>query len=111
MQPLNAIDELHDALRIGVGTVTRKWDYKAKDWVTSTFAADINNDGEVEVVDCSRDGRVQLLSAKAGEHRWHRIIGEKAWVGTVVISEFLAKDAHEEARIIVGTRDGKVFVL
>ncbi len=113
MQQDNAIDGLHDALGIGLGTVTRLWDYKAKDWVTSIFVADINNDGEVEVVACSRDGRVQILSAKAGEYRWHRIIGEKAWVGTgaAITSDFLTTDTDEEARIIVGTRDGKVFVL
>lgn len=111
MQQGHSIDGLHDALGIGVGTVTRLWDYKAKDWVTSIHAADINNDGEVEVFACSRDGRVHLLSAKTGESRWLRIIGTKVWVGTAVMSESMAKQAHEEARIIVGTRDGKVYVL
>ncbi len=77
--PVNTvIDELHDALGLGLGTVTRNWDYKAKDWVTSIFAADITNDGEVEVVACSRDGRVQLLSAKGGDCWWQRVVGEKA---------------------------------
>ncbi len=112
--PVNTvIDELHDALGLGLGTVTRNWDYKAKDWVTSIFAADITNDGEVEVVACSRDGRVQLLSAKGGDCWWQRVVGEKAWIGTgaVISSEFLATDTNEEARIIVGTRDGKVFAL
>src|SRR5229473_6495772 len=97
--PVNTtVDELHDALGLGLGTVTRVWDYKAKDWVTSIFAADINNDGDVQVVACSRDGRVQLLSAKAGEHRWHRIIGAKAWVvtGDVITSDFLATGNNED---------------
>ena len=109
--PTNAINELHDALGIGLGTVTRIWDYKAKDWVTSVTITDIDNDGEFEVIACSRDGRVQLLSAKAGECRWQRIIGTKASVGTVITSDFLATGSNEDARIIVGTRDGKVYVL
>jgi outer membrane protein assembly factor BamB len=109
--PVNAIEELHDALGLGLGSVTRIWDYKAKDWVTSVAVADIDNDGEFEVIACSRDGRVQLLNAKTGECRWQRIIGTKAWVGTVVTGDFLAIGSNEEARIILGTRDGKVYIL
>ena len=110
--PRNTVDGLHDALGLGLATVTRIWDYKAKDWVTSVAVADIDNDGELEVIACSRDGRVQLLTAKTGDCRWQRIIGTKAWVGTgaAVTSNFLATGSNE-ARIIVGTRDGKMYVL
>lgn len=108
--PSNAFKELKDALDLGLGIVTRIWDHSAKDWVTGVFVMDIDDDGEAEVIACSRDGRVHLLS-KDGERRWERVIGEKAWVGTGVASGLLANRAEATARIIVGTRDGKVFVL
>lgn len=108
--PANTIKDLKDALDLGLGIVTRIWEYKAKDWVTSVFATDIDDDGDIEVIACSRDGRVHLLS-KGGDLRWERIIGMKAWVGTGVASDLAADGQEAAARIIVGTRDGKVFVL
>ena len=106
----NSFKDLKDALDLGLGIVTRIWDYRAKDWVTSVFAADIDGDGDNEVIACSRDGRVHLLS-KGGDLQWERIIGAKAWVGTGVASDISADGTETSARIIVGTRDGKVFVL
>lgn len=106
----NPFKDLKDALDLGLGIVTRIWDYRAKDWVTSVFAADIDGDGDIEVIACSRDGRVHLLS-KGGDLRWERIIGAKAWVGTGVASDLSADGTQTAVRIIVGTRDGKVFVL
>ena len=44
--PNPAIDELQDALGLGLGTVTRVWSYRAKDWATSVYVADIDNDGD-----------------------------------------------------------------
>lgn len=108
--PSNAFKELKDALDLGLGIVTRIWDYLAKDWVTSVFVMDIDDDGEVEVIACSRDGRVHLLS-KGGEPRWERIIGAKVWVGTAVASSLYTGGAETATHIVVGTRDGKVFVL
>lgn len=111
--PANTIQELYDALGLGLGTVSRIWEYEAKDWVTSVTVSDIDNDGEFEVIACSRDGRVQLLDTKTGRCRWQRIVGEKAWIGTstVVARDLLATGSREDARIIVGTRDGKVYIL
>src|SRR5260370_848540 len=104
------INELRNSLGLGLGIITRIWDYKAKDWMTSVFAADIDNDGDVEVAACSRDGRVYLLSA-GGDLRWERIIGTKTWIGTVVASGLSIGEKNTSARIIVGTRDGKIYVL
>jgi len=108
---MSSINDLKDALDIGLGVVTRIWEYKTKDWVRSVFAADIDNDGEVEVITCSRDGRVHLLSAKSGDWRWERVVGEKVWFGTGAVGFFPSERITSTAHIIVGTRDGKVFVL
>jgi len=109
--PTVTINDLRNALGLGLGIVTRVWEYRTKDWVTSVFAADIDNDGEIEVIACSRDGRVHLLTAEKGESRWERVVGKKAWVGTGVVSGFSSEEIYSQARIVVGTRDGKVFVL
>lgn len=111
--PASAISELRESIGLGLNTVTRVWSYRAKDWVTSVYVADIDNDGIVEVVACSRDGRVYLLTILGADRieKWERIIGEKAWVGTGVATGFSSEEKITQARIIVGTRDGKVYVL
>ena len=82
--PATTIDALRDALDLGLGIVTRVWDFKVRDWVTSVSAADINNDGEAEVIACSRDGRVLMLTADKGDWKWERVVGvkktERGWV-------------------------------
>src|SRR5258708_39519325 len=107
----NAIKELQNALDLGLGIVSRVWDYKTKDWVSSVFVTDVDDDGEAEVIACSRDGRMHVISSRAGDRRWMRIIGTKAWVGAVVASNFSSVEGAVSTRIIAGTRDGKVFVL
>jgi outer membrane protein assembly factor BamB/energy-coupling factor transporter ATP-binding protein EcfA2 len=109
--PTTTINELRDALGLGLGIVTRIWDYKGKDWMFSVCAEDIDNDGVVEVIASSREGRVCLLSA-TGDLRWERVVGAKTWVGTVVAIAPTKVDGKDiPARIIVGTRDGKIYVL
>ncbi len=106
----STIKELQNALDLGLGIVSRVWDYKTKDWVTSIFVDDIDGDGLFEIIVCSRDGRIHLLS-QGGDLRWKRIIGTKAWVSAVVASDLPTERSVPSTRIIVGTRDGKVFVL
>jgi outer membrane protein assembly factor BamB len=108
------INELHKALGLEFSLVTRVWDYKAKDWVTGVFAVDIDDDGELEVIASSRDGRLHLLSAR-GDCKWERIIGSKTWVGTLAVGNPSTRnlsigEKDTSAHIIVGTRDGKVYV-
>ncbi len=108
--PANSLKKLKEALDLGLGIVTRIWDYRTKDWVTGVYAADIDANGDIEIIACSRDGRVHLLS-KEGNLRWQRIIGGKAWVGTGIISNFAVPGQEAAERIVVGTRNGQVFVL
>jgi outer membrane protein assembly factor BamB len=107
----STINELRDSLGLGLGIVTRIWHWTAKDWMTNVWAVDIDNDGYVEVIACSRDGRVRMLSA-AGDLRWERVVGTKTWVGSIVAIAPSKVDGKDmPARIIVGTRDGKIYVL
>src|SRR5579859_5574427 len=109
------INELHKALLIEFGLITRLWAQNVKDWVTGVFVADIDDDGEPEAVASSRDGRLHLFSAGSGDRQWERVIGYKTWVGTLAVSNpftrHLSIGAKEsKARIIAGTRDGKIYV-
>jgi outer membrane protein assembly factor BamB len=99
---------LRDTLRLGFSVVSEIWSYKAKDWVTSVHAVDIDNDGDIEIIACSRDGRVHTLT-KEGVSRWERIVGSKGWVGTI-FGVPPVKGSEIQGRIIAGTRDGRVYV-
>src|SRR5207302_10685906 len=76
---------LQNALNDGLGIVSRIWEYKARNWITSLCTADIDGDGDIEIIASSRDGRVYCLS-KTGKLRWRREIGTRAWIGAVAVS-------------------------
>ena len=109
------INGLHKALLLELGLITRVWDKKVKDWVTGVFVADLDDDGEPETVASSRDGRLHLFSAGSGDRRWDRVVGNKTWVGTLAVSNPFTRrlsigEKESTARIIAGTRDGKIYV-
>ncbi|MBV9692048.1 MAG: VCBS repeat-containing protein [Ktedonobacteraceae bacterium] len=88
---------------------SKVWDYKAKNWVTGVYALAIDNDGDVEIIACSRDGRVYVLS-KWGDRRWERIIGSKESLRTIIaIPPVDGRD--NGVRVITATRNGKVYAL
>lgn len=106
---------LRDTLRAGCSVVSEVWSRNAKDWMMCVHAADINNDGELEILTSSRDGRVNVFN-KNGDVRWKRIVGEKDRVGTISgVPLQSGEDARSEqrralpVRAIAGTRDGKVY--
>src|SRR5947209_3553381 len=106
----STIKNLRYALEDGLSIVTRIWEYKARNWVTCIYVADIDGDGDVEIIIGSREGRIYCLS-KTGKLRWKREIGTRAWIGTVVVSGLAGPGKEASVRIIIGTRDGKVYVL
>jgi outer membrane protein assembly factor BamB len=109
IMPRLSTSELRNALQMGLAIVTEQWNGKAKDWVTGVHVADIDDDGDDEVIAASRDGRVRAFT-RGGDLRWEYHIGSKVWVGTVV-STSASPDSPFSARIFVGTRDGKVCAL
>ncbi len=106
----STIKNLRHALEDGLNIVSRIWEYKVKNWVTCICAADIDGDGDVEIIVGSRDGRVYCLS-KTGKLRWKREIGTRAWIVTIIVSGLAGPGKEASLRIIMGTRDGKVYVL
>src|SRR6266702_1776478 len=112
---MSSINELQYALRIGLSIARELWSYKAKGWVTSIWATDIDRDGDIEIVAGSKDGRVYILT-KDGDERWKQVVGKKSPVETIVAippakgRENISLEANSAcACVLVGTRDGKVY--
>jgi outer membrane protein assembly factor BamB len=101
------VSELQDALRIGLAVVSEIWHHSTKSWVTSVAAADIDSDGDIEVLAGSRDGRVHVLT-RWGDLRWDRIVGNKSWVGTLAVQP---ESSSMAARMLIGNREGMIFAL
>ena len=103
----NGYTSLQELLRLGLTVVHEDQLYKAKNWVTSVHAADIDNDGDIEILVGSRDGRVQVVT-KEGDRRWSRIPGDKAWISRAIALPASATH-YTPARVIASTRDGKLY--
>jgi outer membrane protein assembly factor BamB len=108
--PVQTNINLQGYLAQGLAGVSELWSYKTKNWATCVCAGDIDSDGEIEIIAGSRDGRVRALT-KHGDVRWERIIGTKNWVGTVAIIPQNREGKDVPMRVVVGTRDGLVYVL
>lgn len=103
------LESLRNKLDDGLSIVTRVWEYKTKSWVTSICAADIDADGDIEIIACSREGRIYLLS-KTGNLRWKRIVGPKVWIGAATVFSCMI-EGKKVTRIVIGTRGGKIYML
>ncbi len=103
-----SLSQLHDELSLGLASIRELWYYQTKNWVTDVHAADINRDGDIEVIAASRDGRVYILT-REGEFVNYNVVGNKIWVSSVVA--LLRPQEHQAVRLVAGTRDGKVYAL
>ena len=99
--------DLKDALQLGLSVVRKNWSYRTKDWVTSVYAADIDNNGDTEIIAGSRDGRVHVITNQ-GERQWERIVGDKNSVSSVI---GVVPEEEYGPGVLVGTQDGKVYAL
>lgn len=101
------VDHLREALRVGLAVVTELWSYDSNDWVSSVHAADIDGDGDTEILFSSRDKKVYVLTNR-GSLKW-QFEESKEWIGTVFGIDNLA--ATDAVRVVAGSRDNKVYAL
>lgn len=106
---LAAYTRLQTNLWTGLTFFPRHWHYEAKDWVTCVHAADIDQNGDTEVLAGSRDGRVTALSKEGGVlWEWEMPAGDKSWVTALVA---YPTTPTQKIACVVSTRSGKIYVL
>lgn len=108
MPSVSPLTRLQEDLRLGLTCIKDLWNYEAKDWITGVHAADIDLDGDIEVLAGSRDGRVTALT-RDGRPRWERVIGEKAGI-TAIVAYSPPSNQYME-RLVASTVTGKIYVL
>ncbi len=99
------IQNLQEALRLGLAVVTELWSFSTKDWVSSVHAADIDGDGDIEVLVGSRNYHLYVLT-KFGDLK-REVPFSSDWVGTVVGID--GTGVLDATRVVAGSRDNTVY--
>ena len=108
----SVLRQLQEALWEGAAITSTLWNYRTKDWVTNVHAADIDNDGDTEILIGSRDGIVRVHTpwgAKKGEAIWDGEYISALFAIPVTDIPLYKKTAQGQPCIIIGTRDGHVY--
>jgi outer membrane protein assembly factor BamB len=93
----------------GKGTVLTgqlKWSYATGGWVRSSCSADIDGDGEIEVIVPSEDYKVYCLRGIDGTLKWSYATGD--YVQHAVICDV---DGDGKMEVIVGSKDCYVYCI
>jgi outer membrane protein assembly factor BamB len=116
-QPTNSneLNTLRNLLWSSLAVEDLLWTFRTKDWVQAISAADIDNDGDMEILICSRDGYVCALTRR-GAVKWETYFaGEQLStlypVPLPLRSEAVTPGPQRPISVIVGTRSGKVMAL
>src|SRR5258708_4500356 len=106
LQPVDSDRRLlQNLLRQGLGVIKELWSFTTDDWVTSVHAADIDGDGDFEVIIGSRDGYVRVLT-RNGYFKWEQFEEHSEWVGSIYGVDNVK--ALDRTRVIAGMRSNKV---
>lgn len=82
-----------------------QWQWYANDSIKAVRVADIDNDGQAEIIAGSQDGNVYVLTG-TGEEKWHYFTGEEVW--SLALAD-LDDNGHRE--IIVGFANRETLVI
>jgi outer membrane protein assembly factor BamB len=108
----SALRQLQEALWEGAAITSTLWNYHTKDWVTNVHAADIDNDGDTEILIGSRDGVVRAQTpwgaSKWETERGGEYISALFALPVADIPQY-KKTAQGQPCVIVGTRNGHVY--
>src|SRR5690349_5593404 len=113
-QERSVLRRLQDALWDVGAIISVLWNYRTGDWVTGVHAADIDNDGDIEVILGSRDGIVRVHTpwgAKKWEVKWDGQSISALFAIPVTDVPLSKKAVQKQACVIVGMRDGRVYAL
>src|SRR5579875_3583390 len=98
---------LQQSLRLGLTVATEIWSYPIGDWVSSVHAADIDGDGDVEILLASRNSNIYILAKDRTLEGKYRSSG--GWIRTIRGGDN-AGDS-DKTHIVVGSRDNRVQAL
>jgi outer membrane protein assembly factor BamB len=102
--PPRSSQSLQRALRLGLTIVSELWSFPTGDWVTSVHAADIDGDGDIEIILGVRNGNIYVLTRGAIQ-KWKLRLSTE-WVRT--LRGINNAEAADKTRIVIGSRDGRV---
>lgn len=108
------VRQLQEVLWDGAAVTSILWNYRTKDWVTGIQAADIDNDGDIEVLLSSRDGIIRAHTpwgAKKWEKKWKNQSISALFAIPIAGVQPYRKAVQRQACVIVGMRDGQVYAL
>jgi len=99
------VDALNDYLKLAENVVRIKFKWYCSESILSVYSADIDADGQNEIIAGSADGNVYALKSD-GQIKW------KCKTGGSVNSVFCADvDADGKVEVIAGNDDKKVYLL
>ena len=105
------INRLRDALLAGIAIENGLWSRRMTDWVVSLQIADIDGDGNPEILIGSRSGDIRAYTP-LGERRWKRVLaGEQPYLSALTVLPLQEEHPNEETRIIAGLRNGEILAL
>jgi outer membrane protein assembly factor BamB len=101
--------QLQNALRQGLALENTLWSFSMTDWVVGLQAADIDGDGNIEILVGLRDGWIKAFT-RFGALKWQKHLEHQQITALAVIP--LRTDEKERlSPIIVGLRSGEVLAL
>jgi outer membrane protein assembly factor BamB len=101
--------QLQDALRHGLAVENMLWSSKMTDWIVGLHAADIDGDGDIEIVVASRDGWITVFT-RFGSFKWEHQL-EEGYPTTLTAIPLRTDVQEQKVCIILGLRSGKVIAL
>lgn len=106
---LQVEEKLRDALQRGQNVIEQVWSYNTRAWATSVHAADIDGDGDCEILVGLRDGRVCALT-KHKALKWATPVLDNG-EGIETVIAITRRNNENQVHVIAGSRGGMVFGL
>lgn len=105
---------LQDLLTQALAVENIEWTFNTKDWAISVHAADIDSDGDIEILIGSRDGYIRALTSW-GKTKWETHL-EGHSISAVFGLSLSPLQCHSfegllQPCVFVGTRRGKILAL
>jgi outer membrane protein assembly factor BamB len=107
LQLTRARKTLRNALQRGLGITEKVWNYNTRAWPTSIHAADIDGDGDIEILIGSRDGQIRALT-KHKDLKWKTLLsGDRSSIDAIV---GITRYSNEtQIQILAGSRAGILY--